>query len=125
MKQLELAIFRHMAICCPYCDGMCDGCDWCNETGICCPKCRGAGFLSRHKNMKGSILERCSLCQIGMSGGYEYDPSRAMDAVDRYIVDWFDGKVFDEVESKRRENEKIREETEAMRQQYKPVWKHG
>jgi hypothetical protein len=70
-------------------------------------------------------LERCPVCQIDMSGGYGYDATRAMQAVDDYIADWFTGKVFDEVESRRREAERIRQETERAVQVRKPLWKHG
>lgn len=114
-----------MAICCPYCEGMCEGCDWCNETGVCCPRCRGAGFLARHRRSQGSALERCPVCQIDMSSGVGYDAVRAMQAVDTYIEDWFAGRVFDEVESRRQEQERVRQETEAARPARGMVWKHG
>lgn len=66
------------------------------------------------------------MCQIDLGGGeWAYDGDKVFAAIMGYIDDWFAGRVPDEVETKRREIERIRQETEANRQATQRTWKHG
>lgn len=102
------------------------GCTDCNESGLCCPSCRGGKFLAHQKPSQASWRSRCELCQIDVGGGeWVYDGEKVSAAILQYIDDWFAGRVPDEVETKRREIERIRQETEAGRKATNRTWKHG
>lgn len=101
------------------------GCRDCNQTGLCCPTCRGARFLAHRVPGEASWRSVCPLCQIEVGGGYEFNSEKVMDAIMRYIDDWFEGRVEDEVATKQAEIERIRQETEANRQATNRTWKHG
>jgi len=60
-----------------------------------------------------------------MSEGAQYDPVNAMRAIDRYLEDWFDGVLPDEVLAHREQVDTERKEYEATRQQGGRLWKHG
>jgi hypothetical protein len=60
-----------------------------------------------------------------MSDGWQFNSEAVNRAIMAYIEDWFAGNIPDEVETKRREIEEIRKQTEANRQHSRPTWKHG
>lgn len=66
-------------------------------------------------------LVRCKACHPNG----EFDAGCVMRAIVAYIEDWFAGNIPDEVETKRREIEEIRKQTEAQRLHNRPTWKHG
>lgn len=125
LKELDLITFTHMRVCCPQCGGNPTSCKWCNETGLCCPRCRGAGWLARQHQGEASDLVRCNTCYLDMSDDAQYDPANTMRAIDRYLEDWFDGVLPDEVLAHREEVDAERKEREATRQQGGKLWKHG
>jgi hypothetical protein len=116
-----------MRVCCPYCDGACTSCEWCNETGLCCPVCRGAGFQAKWRKGLGSIMMRCPTCHVEMADGWQFDGRNAMRAIGRYLEDWFVGIAIDEKLTRQKEDERARKEMEAYRAQQprRGVWKHG
>jgi len=65
------------------------------------------------------------MCQKEVGGGYEFNSERVLAAIMQYVDDWFEGRVVDEVETKRREVEEIRKQREADRVHNRPTWKHG
>lgn len=125
LKELDLRTFTHMRVCCPQCGGNPEGCKWCNGTGLCCPRCRGAGWLAdRHKG-GASDLVRCNTCYLDMSDGAQYDSVSAMRAIDRYLEDWFDGVLADEVTAHQEAMAEIAKEASVNRQHGGKLWKHG
>lgn len=85
--------------------------------------------MAHHVEGEASWRSRCTLCQLELSGGWAYDGERVMAAILQYIDDWFEGRVPDEVETRRRDNERQRLQAEEWRTSAsthnRPVWKHG
>ena len=121
LAELSLGTYRHMKICCPQCGGLCEGCDTCNESGLCCPTCVGLGRRAKHRKQRASVVMVCPTCQVGD----DYNERGVIAAIKQYIDDWFAGRVVDEVESRRREQDRIRAEAEAVKHERHPIWKHG
>jgi hypothetical protein len=125
LKELDLVTFTHMRVCCPQCGGAAKSCRWCNETGLCCPRCNGAGWLAHQRQGEASEMVRCTTCYIDMSEGAQYDPANAMRAIDRYLEDWFDGVLPDEVLEHREEVEREAAARKAYQEATPRLWKHG
>jgi hypothetical protein len=113
-----------MKICCPQCGGKGEECEWCGGSGLCCPNCNGAGWLAKRRKGNSSLLVRCGVCQLEMSDGAQFDAERAMQAIRRYIDDWFTGNVEDPVITRRMDDERALKEREKAS---RPggLWKHG
>ena len=59
-----------------------------------------------------------------MSDGWQFDPVRVMNAIDRYIDDWFSERIADPVLTRRMEEDAERKQREATRTPGR-LWKHG
>jgi hypothetical protein len=59
-----------------------------------------------------------------MSDGWQFDPVRVEQAIDRYIDDWFANRIADPVLTRRIEADKERKEREAT-YTTRRTWKHG
>ena len=124
LATLDPVKFRHMRVCCPYCEGQGAGCEWCTDTGLCCPVCRGLGWLGKWRPARASTMTRCTTCHIELSDGWEFDARAAMRAIEQYIDDWFEGRVIDEVQAREEENDAIRKAVEERRGPIR-TWKYG
>lgn len=124
LAELPIETFRHMKICCPQCTGLPTGCEFCGESGLCCPTCNGANVVSKGWNGARVITLPCPTCQIELSDGPAYNEVAAERAIDRYIDDWFVGRIEDPVLTRRMEAEKERKERERT-QTGRGLWKHG
>ncbi len=120
LKDLDLAIFRHMKICCGNCGGNLGSCRWCNGTGLCCPSCQGAGWLNQVWSIEEITVTRCTTCYQGE----QYDAAMAMRAIFQYIDDWFANRIEDPVLTRRIGADKERKEREAT-YTTRRTWKHG
>lgn len=69
-------------------------------------------------------MQRCTTCHTEVSGGWEFDARATMFAIERYIEDWFDGVVIDEVKAREEENDAIRKAIDERRGPPRP-WKYG
>lgn len=122
---MNIGNFRHMKICCPECNGLPAGCESCGETGLCCPTCNGAGKVAKLRPTRVSEIVLCPTCQLEMSTGAEYNDIAVDIAIDRYIDDWFEGRIADPVLTHRKLAEAGREEREREGPQRGRLWKHG
>lgn len=125
LKELDIAKFRHMRICCPHCVGTPAGCKWCNDTGLCCPKCRGLGWLAKRYQGEVADILRCPICHLDMSDGAEFDAANTMRAILRYVDEWFAGTIPDEVLTHQKRVEQEACEAAATRTHGGKLWKHG
>lgn len=70
-------------------------------------------------------MVRCPTCQIEMSDGWQFDGTRAMQAIEQYILDWFAGNVPDEVLTHQKEVERLAMQARARAPEPRGRWKHG
>ncbi len=81
-------------------------------------------MVARQREGFVSVVMPCPTCQLDMSGGNEYDEARVNNAIDRYIDDWFSGRIDDPVLTRRIGADKERKEREAT-YTTRRTWKHG
>ena len=109
MAVLSETVFIRMRVACGNCGGNGQFCKMCEGTGVVCPHCKGAGWCAVHRKGFASEQVRCDTCHTMNPDGksFHFDPPRAHEAIQEYIAAWFEGRVIDEVLTKRAADEKI------------------